>query len=542
VGAWLRRKALRDAAIIALLIAPVFVLSSYFGVFDWLYDVTRSHEDWELDEVIPVLIYLGLGALVFSLRRQVDLRHEISCRIAAEDEAYKLAYHDALTGLPNRRQFIEKLHDSASTKGTTLSAVLIVDLDRFKAVNDLYGHRVGDEVLRVIASRLKDIAGNDALIARLGGDEFGIILSLKSDAMAPLISDQEALSRIARRIVYEFPKPIQIAALSVQVGASVGIATSNWLTERGPLASQDGDASETLLRQADMAMYRSKTAGRGMYHFFERAMDEQLQQRVQLEREITSAIKTGQIVPYYQALIDLKSGEVFGFEVLARWLHPIRGLLMPNVLIPIAEDTGTIGEMTDALLRQAVTDSKGWPPHFTLSINLSPRQFADRNLAERIMSILTESGFPPGRLEVEITENVLVEKMDEAKAVLQSLRNVGIRIALDDFGTGYSGLYHLRNFQLDRIKIDRSFVTEMLANPESGKIVEAIVSFSQALGLECTAEGIESSDVSNRLNELGCHSGQGFLFSEPKPNHEVPSYLAQSKENSQQTLRLREVS
>jgi EAL domain-containing protein (putative c-di-GMP-specific phosphodiesterase class I) len=279
------------------------------------------------------------------------------------------------------------------------------------------------------------------------------------------------------------------------------------------------------MRQADMAMYRAKAGRRGAYHFFEQGMDEELQQRIQLEREIGSAIKTGQIIPYYQSLIDLSTGEVLGFEILARWQHPTKGLLQPAVLIPIAEDTGAIGAMTYALLRQAIADAATWPAHFIISINLSPRQFADKLLAPRILGILAEHSFPAHRLEIEITEHSLIENMEETKAVLELLRSRGVRVALDDFGAGYSGLYHLKQFKLDTIKIDRSFVTEMVSNPENGKLVEAIVSFGHALGLAATAEGIETVEVRDRLKELGCNIGQGFYYSEPQPYAEVQRYL-----------------
>ena len=231
-------------------------------------------------------------------------------------------------------------------------------------------------------------------------------------------------------------------------------------------AARDGGRVETVLRQADMAMYWAKSEGRGRYRFFDRIMDERLQLRVELEAEIKGAIATGQIVPYYQSIIDLHNRETVGFEVLTRWEHPKRGLLLPDIFIPIAEDTGTISEMTDRLLERALRDGKDWPEHISLSINFSPRQISDPHLASRILGLLTKASFPPHRLVIEITESAVVRKLEDAKAVLRSLRNVGVRVALDDFGTGYSGLYHLRELELDTIKIDRSFVGQMLDKPE----------------------------------------------------------------------------
>jgi EAL domain-containing protein (putative c-di-GMP-specific phosphodiesterase class I) len=283
-----------------------------------------------------------------------------------------------------------------------------------------------------------------------------------------------------------------------------------------------------------MAMYWAKAEGRGQYRFFDRAMDERLQQRVELEAEMKGAIEAEQIVPYYQPLVDLETSETVGHEVLARWKHPTRGLLLPETFIPIAEDTATIGEMTYALLTQALRDAKTWPQHLYLSINLSPRQISDPSLTHRILDLLAQASFPPHRLVVEITETAVVQKLDEAKRVLDALRRVGVRVALDDFGTGYSGLYHLRELQLDTIKIDRSFVSQMLAKPEEARIVKAILSLSQALGLHTTAEGIETKQVLERLTKLGCDTGQRFLFGEPEPESAVSETLREQAELARQ--------
>jgi predicted signal transduction protein with EAL and GGDEF domain len=256
------------------------------------------------------------------------------------------------------------------------------------------------------------------------------------------------------------------------------------------MAQRDGANVETALRQADMVMYWAKAEGRGQYRFFDRAMDERLQQRVELEAEMKGAIEAGQIVPYYQPLVDLETSETVGHEILARWKHPTRGLLLPETFIPIAEDTATIGEMTYALLTQALRDAKTWPQRLYLSIDPSPRQISGPSLTHRILDLLAQASFPPHRLAVEITETAVVQKLDEAKRVLDQLRRVGVRVALDDFGTGHSGLYHLRELQLDTIKIDRSFVSQMLAKPEEARIVKAILSLSRLL--VCTPRPRES--------------------------------------------------
>ena len=395
-------------------------------------------------------------------------------------------------------------------------ALFVIDLDHFKPINDLYGHRLGDEVLRVIASRLLEIVDGEGVVARLGGDEFGILIRLSPD--------DDASIRFARRIVYNIPKPIVLAALSLEVGVSVGVAVYDPAGSNGDeLALRDGSQVETTLRRADMAMYRAKNEGRGLYCFFDRDMDEKFAQRIELEREIKGAIAKGEIVPYYHPLVDLKTRSTLGYEILARWMHPLKGVLEPDAFIPIAEDTGTIGSLTFSLLTQAVRDAQDWPLDTFLSLNLSPRLFADPRLSETVLGILTKAGFPPERLEIEVTEKAIVRRMEEAKVTLQSLRNLGVRIALDDFGTGYAGLHHLRELPLDTLKIDRSFITHMLDEPDDAKIVEAIVGLGHSLGLQTTAEGIETQQVLDRLTELGCETGQGFLFGKPAP-FAIPSH------------------
>jgi len=440
----------------------------------------------------------------------------------AREQALRLATEDQLTGLPNRRQFIEYLthHQKLSLTRTDRIAVVVLDLDRFKPVNDLYGHRVGDEVLRATANRLKNIGGEKALVARIGGDEFGIIL--------PVTSGDEA-QVAARRIIAEVPEPISLAALSVNVGVSVGIA---WCTSEhihsDVLITADGGYVETVMRQADMALYRAKREGGSYYQFFCLEMDEQLRQRMDLESEIGRAIKSGQIVPYYQPLVDLKTGSVTGCEVLARWNHPTRGLLLPATFIPIAKATGSISALTYSLLRQAIQDAQTWPIALTLSVNLSPLMVVDAWLVPEILQILTELAFSPHRLSLEITETPLIDRPEEAKFVLKSLRDLGMRVSLDDFGAGYSGLSYLRQFDIDTVKLDRSFVGEILVDPRSLELVECIIGFCHRLGLSVTAEGIEELSVLNRLAELGCDSGQGFFFSKPKPNTGFLRYLESS--------------
>lgn len=465
----------------------------------------RAQEEGRLWELVAMVFFFGIYTLLLYLRNAEELR-------VAEKETHRIAYTDFLTGLPNRRQFIESLR--VSLKGDEECAVVLLDLDQFKPLNDLYGHRVGDEVLRTTGVRLKQILCDGALVARIGGDEFGI--------MMPVGADEDALLQVARRILKEIREPIQLAALSVNVGASVGITIccAENADMANPLAAQDGSKVEMVLRQADMALYQAKNEGCG-YQIFRPEMDEELQQRIELEHEIRCAIQTNQIVPYYQPLVDLESGDVIGFEVLARWAHSKLGLLMPAVLIPIAKATGVISEMTYSLIHKALEDTRSWPADFTVSINLDPSMLTNSGLAEDILRILAEHSFPARRLQFEITESIFLNPTIQVKSTLKSLRNLGIRAAIDDFGAGHSGFSYLQEFKVDGIKIDRSFVTCMLTNSSDEKIVEAMIAFGRALGLETTAEGVECLDVRNRLVELGCDSGQGFYFGKPKSNPEI---------------------
>ena len=499
-----------DGLMIAAMSAPAYAALLWTNAFDALYEFTRSHEDWQLDELIVLALVVGIASGFFGFRRLLDLRTEVARREAAEADANSLARHDALTGLPNRRQFL----DQASREFVRLAAdqavaILLVDLDHFKPVNDLYGHGVGDAVLCQVAARMTEAVEGHGVVARLGGDEFGILVPEMASGTA---------ERIARRIVHDVAQPIAVGALSIGVGASVGITVASWLQKDGAAAVRPiAEQLQQHLRHADLAMYRAKLEGRGQYRFFEQSMDEQLKLHLRLEAELPDAIAAGQIVPYYQPLVGLNSKDVIGYEVLARWLHPALGLVSPADFIPIAEDTGLIRNVTTAILSKAVEDAKRWPAHVYLSVNISPRQLSDTWLAQEILAILSRSGFPPARVEVEITESGLVEKIAEVKKVLASLRNVGIRVALDDFGTGYSSLYHLRALNIDTIKIDRSFVTHMLANPEEEQIVEAVINLSNAMGIRTVAEGIETPEVLARLQEIGCNVGQGYYFGKPQP-------------------------
>lgn len=427
----------------------------------------------------------------------------------AQRRAEILARHDALTGLPNRRVFAGELEDAIGSSGdpNTVQAVLLLDLDRFKPVNDSHGHSVGDAVLCEIADRLRAVVGSEAVVARLGGDEFAAIVAFQA-------SRERAtgeVMKLADLLIRAISEPIFVGGLRVEVGVSVGIA----------FCPTDGRDAETLLRAADIAMYRAKQEGRGVFRFFEAAMDSELMARAQLEADLREALTTGNIVPYYQPVVAITDGTLLGFEVLARWHHEEKGVLAPAAFIPFAEETGIIRDLTFAILRRACLDATNWPEHLTLAINLSPVQLQDELLPTRVMAALSETGFPPRRLELEITETSLVADVETAKSIIATLQGLGIKVILDDFGTGYSGFYHLRELRLDKIKIDRSFVQSMRENLESEKIVHAILGLTKSLGLPTVAEGIEDAELRQLMIESGCELGQGYYFGKPMPAHEA---------------------
>ncbi len=426
--------------------------------------------------------------------RQLNQAHREAENANRQIEA--LARHDVLTGLPNRRMLAEEMDKALARmdRASGVCAVMVIDLDRFKPVNDIYGHPTGDAVLCEIGDRFNRILRRSETLSRLGGDEFAVIAEFDSETDGP--------TKLAERLVQVASQPIHVESVVVEVGATIGVA----------LAPSDGSDPESLLRAADIAMYRGKREGRGCVRFFEENMEAELRSRVQLEVELRAAIAAGEIKPHYQPIVSVTDQKLLGFEALARWHHPQKGLLMPELFIRIADEIGLMPELTYGLLRTACRDAKNWPEHLSLAINISPSQLKDTGLPVHLLSILVEEGFLPERLEVEITEDALVADMDQARVILKSLQNIGIHIALDDFGTGYSSLYHLRELHFDRIKIDRSFIQSLFENKENGKIVSAIIDMGKSLGLPTTAEGVEEPEHWRKLVELGCENAQGFLF------------------------------
>jgi diguanylate cyclase (GGDEF)-like protein len=494
--------ALSGCAVLAAILAHIYDLGPH------LFQLGMDYAEWELDDIIFIAFVLSIALTIYSVRRYQDLTNETRARILAEREARDLARHDPLTGLPNRRLFEEKLDACLGAASDTHEvAVLMLGLDAFKRIKDTHGHVVGDKALCEFANRVKNILREDSVLARIGEDEFGIIL--------PEINSPDDSAKLASRIVASAAEAFAIDKVSVELGAGVGIA----------VASSDGIHGDELVRRADRALRRAKRDGGSFVRFFEPEMDTHVQRRIQIERELRSAITADILMPHYQPLVSLKSDRIIGFEALARWENRTFGPIPPDVFIPIAEETGLINVLGDQLFRRACLDANAWPGDFSLAFNVSPIQLRDPTLGLRILSILGQTGFSPRRLEVEITESALVENIGVAKTVIDKLRQAGVRIALDDFGTGYATLSQLLSFRLDKIKIDRSFVSHLDDSADSRVIVRAILGLAKGFGLTTTAEGIENAGQLAYLVANDCTEGQGYLFSKAVPAADIPALL-----------------
>ncbi|KYK44005.1 diguanylate cyclase [Bradyrhizobium liaoningense] len=435
---------------------------------------------------------------------------DITERKRAEARLAFMAQHDTLTGLPNRSLLRQQMDEMLlhTRRGAEKVALLMLGLDNFKAVNDTLGHAVGDKLLRGVAKRLRSTLREEDALARLNSDEFAIV-------QGGLTRPEDAVM-LAKRLLEAIADPYLLDGHSVVIGASIGIAMS----------PGDGDDSEKLLKSADMALSRAKLDARGTFAFFEAALDAKAQSRRKTEVELRDAIQNDVLRPYYQPLIDLQSGRITGFEALVRWPHAERGMVSPAEFIPVAEDTGLINPLGGQMLRRACLDAAAWPDDVRVAVNLSPLQFRSGNLLSVVTDALKHSGLPPRRLELEITETLLLEKSAQVLATLHALRALGVRISMDDFGTGYSSLSYLRSFPFDKIKIDQSFVRDLGANREAQAIIRSIVSLGKSLGVTITAEGVETEAELSCLRAEGCHEGQGFLFSKARPNAEIVSLLA----------------
>ena len=434
---------------------------------------------------------------------------DITERKRAEARLAFMAQHDGLTGLPNRNQLRQQMDEILlhTRRSTEKAAVLMLGLDNFKSVNDTLGHGVGDKLLRSVAKRLRSTLREEDALARLNSDEFAIVQSG--------VSRPEDAALLAKRVLEALGEPYLLDGHSVVIGASIGIAIS----------PGDGEEPEKLLKSADMALSRAKSEFRGTFSFFEAEMDARAQSRRKIETDLRDAIQNDGLRAYYQPLVDLSTGCITGLEALVRWPHPERGMISPAEFIPVAEETGLINALGGLMLHRACMDAAGWPGDIRVAVNLSPLQFRTGNLLALVNNALRQSGLPACRLELEITETLVLEKSSQVLATLHALRALGVRISMDDFGTGYSSLSYLRNFPFDKIKIDQSFVRDLDSNRDAQAIVRSIISLGTGLGVTITAEGVETEAELGCLRTEGCHEGQGFLFSRARPNAEIVNLL-----------------
>jgi diguanylate cyclase (GGDEF)-like protein len=438
----------------------------------------------------------------------VATHDDITEQRRAQADIERMARCDALTGLPNRLQFRERLSEALHTAGPDNPvAVLCIDLDRFKAVNDTLGHPVGDQLLRAASQRLRQVSRQPDLVARLGGDEFAII-----QVGAP---QPAAALALAERLVATIGEAFELTGHQVQVGASVGIALID-TTERDP---------DEVLKQSDLALYDAKARGRGRHSVYREAMVEQARERRTLETDLRDAELRGELELHYQPIVSLPSGRIVAFEALMRWRHPTRGMVMPGVFIPLAEETGLIEQLGAWALNEAFQEAKTWPASVGIAVNLSPVQVKNGRLQAVVGAALRASGLEPGRVELEITESVHLDEDSGNLERLRELHALGVRISLDDFGVGYSSLSYLRSFPFSKIKIDRSFVNDIVDNGEAAAIVRAISTLGSNLGMVITAEGVERPEQLHRLIELGCDEAQGYFFGRPQPASNTQTLL-----------------
>nr|WP_137676005.1 EAL domain-containing protein [Parerythrobacter lutipelagi] len=514
-----RRRVERDIVAFGIAIAAILMFIGTGGsvlpqiMRSWLYNERGP------DYLLVNALLLNIALIVFGMRRYRELLAEIEQRRQSEETAKQLAEIDPLTGCLNRRSIAPATEAliEAHKDGHGAVAFLMIDLDNFKQVNDLNGHKVGDLLLQVTAERMRSILPDGSLLSRLGGDEFACVLPF--DDRSP-----DAIDRIADKLISTISQRHDIDGLPVETTISVGIATTATFKGQNDCGRT---LSESLLHRADIAMYHAKKQGKNRHYWFETSMETELRFRNEMEAELRKGILNGEFVPYYEQQIDIESGEIVGFEMLARWHSPELGVVDPNTFIPVAEEIGLIGHLSEQLIDKALEDAKEWPQHLTLSVNISPVQMRDPWFAQKLLKQLIEHNFPPERLEIEITESCLHENMSHVRSMIASLKNQGVRISLDDFGTGYSSLAQLRSLPFDRLKIDRSFVGELNAEDANEKLINAIIALGDGLNLPITAEGIEDNKILQALRGKGKLKGQGYLYGRPEQADAVRARLLQ---------------
>ena len=453
---------------------------------------------------LKLAFVLNCAIILFGWRRSADLKRALDAYDEAERNAHRNANTDPTTGLANRRELMRSLSEALDAKAT--GVLLLLDLDHFKRVNDLHGHLAGDHLLRHVAESMLKAAPETASCARIGGDEFAIMLRGASP---------EAGEETAKAILARLTTPVFIGGAQIQASASVGLAQ----IDRGMQSEED------VLRHSDVALYAAKSAGRNGFAWFDEQLERELSERLKLEEDIRNGVANSEFVPFFQPLIDLASRDLVGFEALARWRSPTRGFVEAEAFIEAAERTGLIAPVTMMIMEQALREARDWPAHLKIAVNVSPIQFRDRTLAEQVMKVLAKTGFPAHRLEVEITEASLLEDRDQVLTIVQSLKNVGISISLDDFGTGYASLAQVNNLPIDRIKIDKSFISTMVKSEQTAAIVDTIANLGHTLSVPITAEGVESEQIRSELARFGCSEAQGWLFGRAVSAETVRTFL-----------------
>ena len=501
----------RDVVTLAILIVAVILL--IWNGTSFFQQLRMAGSDLGREaRTASIALTLNVALILFGWRQYVDLQHEAERRADGERRAAVLASTDAHSGLLNRKGFADRaqaLAQRASAIGHVL-AIISIQINRFKAINERHGYDVGDSLLRAIAAAMTEALGEQAAIARLSGDEFAVALA--ADPAKPRDVEQAAEAAI-----HAVTTAFTIDERVIQVGGFAGIAWAPAPDVRIP----------DLLRRADIAMEHAKSGRSARPVWFDAGMERALLAHGEIEQGIRYGLDHDQFVPFFEPQLDLETGEIVGFEVLARWIHPLSGTIQPDVFIPVAEELGLIGRLSEKIIADALALAVDWDPKIKISVNISPIQLTDAWLAQRIVRLLTETGFPADRLVVEITESSLVTDIDLARSIVASLKNQGVRLALDDFGTGFSSLSHLRSLPFDVIKIDRSFVTNIHSNAESVAIVRAVSTLASALNVPVCVEGIESEAAHAVVLGLGCAVGQGWYFGKPMPGEQAAELLAQ---------------
>ena len=506
----------RDVVALGVAIAAIILLVATGGTVLPRAVAALLGDEKSPDLLLVNALLLNIALIIFGWRRYTDLIHEIAERKRAEEQARLLAETDPLTGCLTRRAMqsaSETLRIEATERGEAV-VYAMVDIDNFKQINDMHGHSAGDAVLVELTQRLDKVLPREARLARFGGDEFAFV--------APYPAGQDdRVDDLVIRLFEQIARPFDVGEITIEITMSIGLAADH---------ESDGAIGEVidtaaLMHRADMALYSAKKEGKNRYFWFEPTMESELRHRNQLEHGIRRGIALGEFMPYYEQQIDLESGKLVGFEMLARWRSPQLGMVSPEIFIPIAEDIGLITEMSERLMDCAFQDAREWDDSLTLSINISPVQLRDPWFAQKLLKRLVAANFPPKRLEIEITESCLHDNVGLVRSMITSLRNQGVQVSLDDFGTGYSSLEQLRTLPFDRIKIDRSFISELRAPDGRSRIVEAIISLGRGLDLPITAEGVEDEEILAALKSMGRLKAQGFLYGQPETGEQVRARL-----------------